>query len=100
MDEYRIHHALDNVFVLVKELDGYIANYEPFKLIKTDKDKTEDVLWNVLFGLRTVGELIRPVMPETSALIEEIITGDVKSAEPTVFSVKPLEKPLFARITS
>jgi len=39
-------------------------------------------------------------MPETSALIEEIITGDVKSAEPTVFSVKPLEKPLFARITS
>ncbi|TSC54636.1 MAG: methionyl-tRNA synthetase [Parcubacteria group bacterium LiPW_30] len=100
MDEYRIHHALDNVFVLVKELDGYIANYEPFKLIKTDKDKTEDVLWNVLLGLRTVGELIRPVMPETSALIEDIITGDIKSAEPSSFSVKPLEKPLFARITS
>ncbi len=98
MDEYRIHHALDSVFVLIKELDGYITDYEPFKLIKTDKEKTEDVLWNILYGLLVISKLISPVMPETSKIIENTITGDITDNEPTAFSVKPLEKPLFARI--
>jgi methionyl-tRNA synthetase len=98
MDEFRVHHALDAVFSLVKELDGYIADYEPFKLIKTDKEKTEDVIWNALYGLLAVSDLIAPVMPETSQIIKDTIIGDIKSEEPLAFFVKPLEKPLFVRI--
>ncbi|MFA6078054.1 MAG: class I tRNA ligase family protein [Candidatus Paceibacterota bacterium] len=98
MEEFRIHHALDIVFSLIKELDGYISDYEPFKLIKEDKEKAEDVIWNVLYGLLVVGDLIAPVMPETSLVIKETITGDIKSDAPVAFSVKPLAKPLFARI--
>jgi methionyl-tRNA synthetase len=94
---YEINRALDSVWALIQKLDEYITEYEPFKLIKTDKDKTEGVLWNTLVGLHYISTLLAPALPETSKIIKEHIGANLIEGEPKTFKTKPLEKPLFMR---
>ncbi|MCK5026882.1 MAG: methionine--tRNA ligase [Candidatus Pacebacteria bacterium] len=94
MDTMNIQQAADVVWKLIGILDGYITHYEPFKLIKEDKEKTENILWNLLFGIETVAKLIKPILPETAEKIEE----ELKQNSKDLFEVGSLEMPLFARI--
>jgi len=96
MEDLEVNKAADAVWELIGKLDGYIADYEPFKLVKTDKAKTENIIWSVLYGLHHVGNLLAPILPETANTIHEHIQksgGDKDSG----FSVSPLEGPLFLR---
>ena len=47
MDSFEVNNAADIVWELIGTLDGYITDYEPFKLIKEDKEKTENIIWNI-----------------------------------------------------
>lgn len=92
MENYEINKAAETFRHLVKRMDGYVTEHEPYKLVKTDKEKTEAVLWNLLFGLQTISELLSPFLPETSEKIKELL-GESDSS----FSVGHLETPLFPR---
>lgn len=75
MENFRFSEALDTVWVLLGKLDGYIQTYEPFKLIKTDRLKTEVVLWEASLGALYVASMIAPFMPQTSEKIFKIFTA-------------------------
>ena len=99
MDEFEINKAADDIWKLVGMLDGYIAIYEPFKLIKNDKDKAENIIWNVCYGLYFISKMLEPLMPETATIIRNLL--DVKLSDeniPISFSVATPPKPLFERI--
>lgn len=101
MDALAVNEAADAVWDFVKVLDGYITDYEPFKLIKTDKEKTELVLWNVLYGLYVLSDLLAPFIPEAAKEIRHSLgakLGDTPTE--TTFTVKPPKKPLFQKIES
>ncbi len=99
MDKYEIQRGSDVVWRLIQELDGYVSSYEPFKLVKTDKSKTEDILWNLLYGLYYVGKMIEPILPDTSTKISALLGASIgQNGEPVSFSTKSLENPLFIRI--
>lgn len=99
MDKYDIQKGSDVIWRLVQELDGYISSYEPFKLIKTDKEKTENVLWNLLYGLYYVGFMVTPILPQTGEKIISLLGATLgENGEPISFTTKPLGAPLFARI--
>jgi methionyl-tRNA synthetase len=51
--------------------DKYINENEPWKLMKTDVDKFNEVIYNVVEGLRQIAWLIAPFMPETADKIFE-----------------------------
>ncbi len=94
MDVMNVQQAADVAWKLIGMLDGYITYHEPFKLIKEDKEKTENILWNLLFGIGSVIKLVKPFMPETSEKVDKIL----KQNDNGSFEVKILTEPLFARI--
>lgn len=98
MDRYEIHRATETVWGLMKRMDGYVTDYEPYRLIKTDKNKTEAILWNLLYGIHHVANMLYPIMPEASDKIREIIGARIsENGEAESFSVKSVDKPLFPR---
>jgi methionyl-tRNA synthetase len=51
---------------LLDAVNRYIADTQPFKLIKTDPDATRAVLVNLAEALRVVAILIKPFLPRTA----------------------------------
>lgn len=102
MDKYDIQNAADTIWRLVGLLDGYITDYEPFKLIKEDKNKTENILWNVLYGVYWITQMVAPILPDTAEKITKAlgvtVSNTVSNNELTFFQTKCLDKPLFVRI--
>lgn len=94
MEKFQFSGAMDQIWRLLGTLDGYIQVYEPFKLIKTNKEKTEAVLWQTAYGALEVAWLLRPFMPETSDKIFKIFSvspGDPKEIEQVkIFPHAPL----------
>jgi len=98
MDSFSINNAADVAWKLIGILDGYITDYEPFKLIKTEKQKTENIIWNILYGLHYVSSMLTPFMPETANKISELIGVSLdEEGIPVSFETKKVETPLFER---
>ncbi|MCI0680440.1 class I tRNA ligase family protein [bacterium] len=94
-----MHKAFDEAWSLLSLLDGYITDYEPFKLIKTNPEKTQAVIWNLLYGLFYVADFIAPLMPDTAETLKEHIGAKIGTdGVPESFEARPLPAPLFARI--
>jgi methionyl-tRNA synthetase len=101
MDAFEVQQAADVIWKFIGLLDGYITKHEPFKLIKEDREKTENILWNILYGLYFVGVMVAPFMPDTSKKIWTAIgveAMDEKYGVPLSFQTQPLYEALFARI--
>lgn len=97
MAKYELKSAIDGVWRLLHMLDSYIQTYEPFKLIKTDPEKTKAVLWNLIYGALSAAWMIKPFMPGTSEKIFKIFGLDPSSQKEWLnIKVKPA-KPLFPR---
>ena len=93
-----MNDAADVVWKLISVLDGYITDYEPFKLIKEDRDKTENIIWNILYGLHHISMMLTPFMPETSDKISDLLGASLdKNGSPVSFAAKKVETPLFER---
>ncbi|MFA6566133.1 MAG: methionine--tRNA ligase [Candidatus Paceibacterota bacterium] len=98
MSRYELNKAADTVWALIKKLDGYVTDYEPYKLVKTDKEKTEAILANLLFGINVVADILSPFMPATSEKIREVLGATfAEDGNPVAFSVKHMDNPLFPR---
>ncbi|MEK7576789.1 MAG: methionine--tRNA ligase [Patescibacteria group bacterium] len=72
MSELRLTDAITLLMNFFSLLDGYVQDYEPYRLVKTDPKKTTAVLWNLAAHIVRNSKLLEPFMPETSRLICEI----------------------------
>lgn len=98
MDMFQINAAGDAIWKLIGYLDGYIADYEPFKLVKTDKAKTENIIWNLLYGLYYIATMLDPLMPKTAEQMVALLGVIVdEHGEPTTFNAKTVAEPMFKR---
>lgn len=88
----------DAIWELIGCLDQFIADYEPFKLVKNDPKAAEDVIWGLLYGLHEVAQMLVPIMPDTAKKILELVTvsGPDETGEVT-YTTKPITEPLFKR---
>lgn len=99
MDSLNVNIATDIVWELVAILDRYITDNEPFKLIKEDRVKTENIIWNLLYGLFYVAYMLSPVMPETAEKIRKLLGAELdENSTPLSFITKPLKTPMFLRV--
>ncbi len=80
MDGFELNKAADIIWSLISKMDKYIDEYKPFQLIKTNKEKTEAVIWSLLYGLSSLAKLLYPFIPETSDKISDLL-GSEKNAE-------------------
>ncbi len=96
-ENYQLKQAADVIWALLGELDAYVQTYEPFKLIKTDAEKTKAVLWNLAYGALSVAWMLKPFMPDTSEKILEAFGVKSDSKEEWLKVRVKLDGPLFAR---
>lgn len=82
---YEFHHALDHLWIELGALDQFIAETEPYKLIKTDPDKAKECVAYVMLRLFDIAVMLEPCMPATSTHIRGALATGVLTA------------PLFAR---
>lgn len=95
---YDLQNASDGIWELIRVLDHYVTHYEPYKLVKTDKEKTEGIIWNLLYGLAKVALFLEPIMPVTAERLT-LLLGATNSpdGEPVTFHTGVLSAPLFVR---
>jgi methionyl-tRNA synthetase len=71
--EFRPDLALQEVMRLFRLMDGYIQDYEPYKLVKSDKEQASAVIWNCVYALHNAAVMLMPFMPETTRRIYEVL---------------------------
>ena len=79
MEDFKVADALDAIFGLVKRANKYIDETTPWILAKekSNQDRLETVLYNLLETLRISGVLLSPFIPETSEnLLNQLQTKD------------------------
>jgi methionyl-tRNA synthetase len=86
VEEYDLKAAMDFVWEKIQAADKRIQEREPFKLVKTDPEKAKAEIEFLLGEINSIGELLAPFLPATSAKISE-----------TVKSGKSPTSPLFPR---
>lgn len=71
MDARETHRAVDAVFRLSRDLNGYIQKTQPWKLAKSEdeRERLQQVMYNLLEGLRHVAVLAAAFLPDTAAKI-------------------------------
>lgn len=81
-ENFDIKGAMDIVFRHVTELDSIIQKEEPFKLIKTDKEKALRIISDLVVKLYTIGRMLYPSMSETNKKIKELINSKTMPETP------------------
>lgn len=78
LDRYDFQGACDFVWKKVGELDEKITTTEPFKLVKTDKEKAVQIIKDLLFDLYIIGRMLYPIMPKANVAIKEAVLANKK----------------------
>ncbi len=79
VDELKLHTAIEDTLQVVRGLNKYVTETEPYRVVKTDPAAAGRTLYTVLEALRHVAWLLSPVMPVKMAELLEMI-----GAPPTV----------------
>jgi methionyl-tRNA synthetase len=86
LNKFEVGKAMDYLWLQIGLLDQTIAETTPFKVVKTDKVLGQKMIAGLVEKLFAIAKMLKPVLPETSEKIKELI---VKNKSP--------ETPLFVR---
>jgi len=70
-EENKPSEALEATWTLVRGLNKYISDTQPFTLYKDSRKhrRVQDIMYHLINGIQWVAQLIYPVMPSTSKMI-------------------------------
>ncbi len=86
LNKFEINKACEYIWKKISELDLYIQDNQPFKVIKIDEEKGKEMITELVIKLYTVARMLNPILPDTSSKIKNLIKQN-----------KMPESPLFAR---
>ena len=81
LDVFEIKKATDMIWSEIGKLDLKIQETQPFKLVKTDKNKALEIIKELVVGIYSVARMLNPIMPTASAKIKEAVKAN-KMPEP------------------
>jgi len=73
IENYDLFGALKNLFDLVKQLDRYVSEKEPWVLYKKNDPSLNIVLKNLYFGINRVYVLMEPFMPNKAEEVKKYL---------------------------
>ena len=73
LDQMRVNYAITHVFDVLREINRYLEETAPWKLMKTDKERAGAVLYNAAEALRLSAVHLYPVMPEKINQLLEVM---------------------------
>lgn len=68
-NDFKLHHASDEIMRFVSELNKYVNDKEPWKI--KDKEELGNVIFELLEGIRLSAVLLSPFVPDTCDKINE-----------------------------
>ncbi len=88
IEEFKFNEALSIVWNKIADTDKYINKEQPWSLIKSNPNRSKEVLAHLVDQIEEIAVLLSPFLPNTSEKILSIFHEKVK-----------LDKPLFPRIS-
>ena len=77
MISFQFSKALEIIWNFISKLNQYIDKMEPWKLIKTNKEKSALVLSIVIENIRIIAILTQPFIPDSSKKILDMLNVDI-----------------------
>jgi len=81
-DAYNLQEASNFVWKKIGLLDEKIQKTEPFKLVKTDKEKAIEIIKELVDGVHEISVYLEPLLPETATRIQKLIKANKKPETP------------------
>ncbi|PIR95989.1 MAG: methionine--tRNA ligase [Candidatus Doudnabacteria bacterium CG10_big_fil_rev_8_21_14_0_10_42_18] len=85
LKQYELQKAMQEIWKEMGELDEYIQKNEPFKTIKTDREKGEADIRYLLEQLHHIAVKLQPFLPQTSEKILQVINEPKLENIPKLF---------------
>lgn len=82
LDVNDVQKAADIIWATISSLDETIQKTAPFKLIKTEKEKAEKIIQDLVIGVYTVARMLNPIMPGTMEKIKKVVKENKMPSEP------------------
>jgi len=86
-NKFRLHETVVKVWALIQYGDGYVNEHKPWE------SRDEQVIFNLVFLLRSIADLVEPVVPKASGKIKQAFTLEKES----IVGVRKIEN-LFPRL--
>lgn len=81
-EKFEINKACDFVWEKIGEMDKFIQENQPFKVVKTDKEVGQKMISDLVVRLYSVARMLNPILPETSKKIKSLIKENKTPAAP------------------
>jgi methionyl-tRNA synthetase len=81
-EKFDIKQAVDYVWNEIGELDRFIQETEPFKVVKIDEKKGKELIAGMVVRLYEIARMLNPIMPETNIILKKLIKENKKPAQP------------------
>ena len=75
-DNYEINKVCDDIWHRIQAADKFIQDNQPFKTIKTEKEKGEHQIAHLLEEVAHIGILLEPLLPDASEKIAKAIEAN------------------------
>jgi methionyl-tRNA synthetase len=79
LDQLRVNYAITHVFDVLREINRYLEETAPWKLMKTEKERAGAVLYNAAEALRLSAVHLYPVMPAKISQLLEVMGTTAKA---------------------
>ncbi|MFW9805505.1 MAG: methionine--tRNA ligase [Candidatus Thorarchaeota archaeon] len=84
VNEYELKKVADEVLRIASIGNEYFQSQQPWKLVKEDKEKTGEVLFNALALSKALAVFIEPFLPSAAEAIWTQLGNDAKSVHDTL----------------
>jgi len=81
-EKFDLKLAVDYIWNEIGNLDKFIQEMEPFKVVKVDEREGKELISNMVLRLYTIARMLNPIMPETNALLKKLIKENKKPEQP------------------
>ncbi len=81
-ESYNLQKVADSIWNLISTADKYIQDKQPFKTIKTDKEKGEREIGELLAYLYVISSNLAPILPETASKVLNYVKNGIMPETP------------------
>ncbi len=82
LETFDIKKATDYIWNEISELDKFIQETEPFKVVKVDVEKGKALITDMVVRLYRIARMLNPIMPETNEKLKKLIKDNKKPEIP------------------
>ncbi len=75
---FQFQQLADSIWWQVQQLDEYITEKEPFKVVKGDPEAAKEMIETLVRGVYEIAFILEPLMPETAQVIKEAVLQNKK----------------------